>query len=392
MNMNPGIILAGQTPDIMGNFSRGMEIRAQENALAQQNDLANLYRTQGAQILAGDQQALNALAGFDPMAALNVQSTQQGMRMREEELAMTKENARLRGMELVSQMDARQAAEASAAVDRAIAMGTQAKTPQEWDAIMSQLGEEGAQFIGRFAERDMIVAGALGLSEALKMGQGPAPTADMIEFQYAQENPEFAQYQTDQKKAGASNTTVSVGLPGEEPPAGDALRASITDADTMLSMIESIDKNPALPKVTGAIEGGGGNNVDDFNVIQRGWYGDDGLALIQEIGQLQGNAWLGARALLKGGGQITDYESKKAEGAMARLSRAQGTKEFKAALKDLQDALVSGLEKLKAAQGGETPATESATGEVSISTDEEYDALPSGTVFVGPDGVKRRKP
>jgi hypothetical protein len=209
MQMNPGIILAGQTPDIMGNFSRGMDMRAQENALAQQEGLANLYRTQGAQILAGDQQALNALAGFDPMAAMDVQSTQQGMRMREEELAMTKENARLRGAELASQMDAQQAAMAAAEVERAIAMGTQAQTPEQWDAIMSQLGEDGAEFIGRFAERDMIIAGAVGLAEALKMGQGPEPTADMLEFQYAQENPAFAQYQTDQKRAGASTTNIN---------------------------------------------------------------------------------------------------------------------------------------------------------------------------------------
>ena len=176
MQMNPGIILAGQTPDIMGNFSRGMDMRAQENALAQQEGLANLYRTQGAQILAGDQQALNALAGFDPMAAMGVQSTQQGMRMREEELAMTKENARLRGAELASQMDAQQAAMAAAEIERAIAMGTQAQTPEQWDAIMSQLGEDGAEFVGRFAERDMIIAGAVGLAEALKMGQGADPT------------------------------------------------------------------------------------------------------------------------------------------------------------------------------------------------------------------------
>jgi hypothetical protein len=52
--------------------------------------------------------------------------------------------------------------------------------------------------------------------------------------------------------------------------------------------------------------------------------------------------------MLKGGGAITDYESKKAEGAMARLSRATGDVEFKEALKDLRDAITEGQRKLAA--------------------------------------------
>lgn len=227
-DMNAGIILQGQTPDIMGNFARGMEIRAQENALAQKNALSDLYRTQGAQILAGDQQALNALAGFDPNAALGVQQTRLGMDatrhgmqmdeanlgLRQEELALTKENAKIRGAELAATMDAQQAAATAAEIERAIAMGSQAQTPEQWDSVMSQLGEDGAQFVGQFENRDMIIAGALGLAEALKMNEGPKPTSDMLEFQYAQENPAFAQYQTEQKKAGATNVTTTVSPAG----------------------------------------------------------------------------------------------------------------------------------------------------------------------------------
>jgi hypothetical protein len=190
MQMNSGIILAGQTPDIVGNFSRGMEVRSQRNALATQEGLADLYRTQGAQILSGDQEALNALAGIDPNAALGVQQTRLGMdatrhgmqmdeanlAMRQEELAMTKENARMRGLEFAAKMDAQTAAQAAAAIEKAIAMGSQAQTPEQWDAVMSQLGEDGAQFVGQFENRDIIIAGALGLSEALKMGAPADPT------------------------------------------------------------------------------------------------------------------------------------------------------------------------------------------------------------------------
>jgi hypothetical protein len=39
-----------------------------------------------------------------------------------------------------------------------------------------------------------------------------------------------------------------------------------------------------------------------------------------------------------------------------------------------------------------TPSAAPTGGTVSITSDEEYDALPSGTVFIGPDGVERVKP
>lgn len=269
MQMNSGIILAGQTPDIMGNFSRGMEVRTQQNALATQENLANLYRTQGAQILAGDQQALNALAGIDPMQALGVQQGQLGMEatrhgmqmdeanlgLRQEELAITKENARLRGMELAASLDAQAAAQAAAELERAIAMGTQAETPEQWDAVMMQAGPDAQQFVGQFENRNMIIAGAVGIAEGLKMGQGPEPTADMIEFQYAQENPAFAEYQTQQKKAGATNVTTTV-----TPAGGDSSTRPGQVFDEMVKSAESarsaVTGLRALKEAEKALEGG----------------------------------------------------------------------------------------------------------------------------------------
>ena len=150
--------------------------------------------------------------------------------------------------------------------------------------------------------------------------------------------------------------------------AAAALRTSMTDAESVVSLIDEIAKDPALPGVTGSWEGGGGNNVDEFSGTRRAYYGDAGLSVIQKIAQLQGNAWLGARALLKGGGAITDYESRKAEAAMARLSRAQGDKEFQAALTDRKTAIQDGMAKLEGAGSGSQPGFDQA----------EIDALMSG--------------
>jgi hypothetical protein len=130
MQMNPGIILSGQTPDIMGNFSRGMDIRAQETAFAQQNALADLYRKQGAQILAGDQQALNALAGFDPAAAmgiqqgqLSMQATRQNMAFDAERMSMLREQSRREVETALAEQAANLTAEQLAADRQAIIDG-----------------------------------------------------------------------------------------------------------------------------------------------------------------------------------------------------------------------------------------------------------------------------
>lgn len=177
-------------------------------------------------------------------------------------------------------------------------------------------------------------------------------TSGMREYEFARSQGyqgTFAEYQQAMRKAGA--TSVTVGASGE-PNSAQALAQMAFDPQTMISGIDAILNDPALARVTGTVEGGGGNDVDQFGMARRLYYGDDGLALIQRIKQLQDTTFLSARQMLKGGGAITDYEGKKAEAAMARLSRAQSTEAFKSALTDLKDAIKSGEAKLRAAQGG----------------------------------------
>lgn len=73
--------------------------------------------------------------------------------------------------------------------------------------------------------------------------------------------------------------------------------------------------------------------------------------------QLSGGAFLQGRQLLKGGGAITDFESKKAEAAFARLNAAQSPEDYKTALDDFNIAVMEGVRKLEqqAAEGGYVP-------------------------------------
>ena len=70
------------------------------------------------------------------------------------------------------------------------------------------------------------------------------------------------------------------------------------------------------------------------------------------LDQLRGTVFLEGYKTLKGGGQITEIEGKKAEQAIARLDEAQSEVEFVQALNDYKDALGAGFAKLRLQAGG----------------------------------------
>lgn len=62
------------------------------------------------------------------------------------------------------------------------------------------------------------------------------------------------------------------------------------------------------------------------------------------VDQAKGQAFLEAFNSLRGGGQITEAEGRKATEALARLDRAQRPEDFDAALKDYEDVIRKGLD------------------------------------------------
>lgn len=93
MRMNPGIILSGQAPDIIGNMARGAQAAQFQNDAQHQNALRAMLQQNGAGIMAGEQNALAALAGFDPQAALGIQQTRQSMAESAERMQMARAQA-----------------------------------------------------------------------------------------------------------------------------------------------------------------------------------------------------------------------------------------------------------------------------------------------------------
>lgn len=384
-------------PNILGGVARGI---AAGNALANFNrerDVRETYRQHGAGILAGNQNALNALAAVDPMGAFNVQAQRQSLALRQRQEDRLSADFKMRVAEHKANLTAAEAKAQAAAIERGVRAASAAQTPEEWDRLAVQFGQD--ELVGQFANKDALLRQYMTVAEILAADEGPKPDYVQIDGQLVDRNapggpavvpvdglspkgPEWraatpkeaARYgatagQFNIKTGEFKRTPADKGMrlesdgkggfvlvQGEGAAAGDSPSVGdVYDPGEVVGTVGLIDEilnDPALPRVTGPIQGGGGNDVDDFGIGRRTYYGDDGLAVVQKINQLQSRAWLAARAMLKGGGPITDYESRKAEAAVARLSRAQGDAEFKAALKDLRDAITEGMAKLESANGG----------------------------------------
>lgn len=412
--MDPRIILAGQQPDIVNTLQRSAFAAGTANQVQHQNALRNLYQTQGPGIMAGDPDAMNAFARLDPMAGYDMQRQRAGDQ-REAESHKIRLAEYAKG--LSREQAAAQAAEIEAGLKRAIPL-FQAGDLDGINQLLTSVGEQPISDLGQFPAVAALYGDALDvLKEVAEFSAGPEPDYVMVDGQLVNRNapngpavvsvdglqpkgPEWRPATPDEAakfgaKAGQINTKtgkfdatplpkstklVSDGQGGftfiegtdidtENPSVGDVYNPA--EVEGTIALIDEIAGDPMLERVTGPIEGGGGNDVDQLNPLKRAYYGDKGLALIQKIAQLQSRSWLAARAMLKGGGPITDYESRKAEAAVARLSRAQGEPEFKAALKDLGDAIGDGLEKLRQhkAGGADQQVKDSNTPEVGVTED-----------------------
>lgn len=143
--------------------------------------------------------------------------------------------------------------------------------------------------------------------------------------------------------SGRGVRPVSVPVAGGPEDATNESENAAMRAQDGISLIDSIINDPALPGITGMVQG----RMPPMTQA--------GTDLNVKIQQLQGQAFLQAFESLKGGGQITEIEGQKAENAMARLQRAQSTEAYLEALNELKSILQRAVE--RAPQGALPPTT-----------------------------------
>ena len=213
-DLNAGIILSGQNPNILGAMAAGNQAAAQQNEYSRTNAFNNMLSQNGAGIMAGDPGAMNALAGYDPQAALGIQNTRQSMAFDKEKMGMLRQESAAKAAEHVRALSDQERAAEAAKIERAIAAGQAAQSPEQWDRLMQQFGAP--EFVGRFADKDAIAFSMMGVVDAMKAAAPVKsnPTDDMREFEYAKSQG-FAGTLQDwiigQRKAGAASNTVNVG-------------------------------------------------------------------------------------------------------------------------------------------------------------------------------------
>jgi len=118
------------------------------------------------------------------------------------------------------------------------------------------------------------------------------------------------------------------------------------NATLMLDTIQKARMHPGREAGTGPIAG------------RIGAIGGDQAGFVALMDQIQGKAFLEAFNSLRGGGQITEVEGKKATDAIARLNRVQTKRDFDAAMDDLQSVVTIGLTRARRnAQGGQVAPT-----------------------------------
>ena len=109
------------------------------------------------------------------------------------------------------------------------------------------------------------------------------------------------------------------------------------DVELAISMVDDLLKDEALDKVVGPLEG----------ALPR--VSGPAVRAQAKIDRLSGQAFIAARQMLKGGGQITDFESRRAEAAYSLLMNTRlSDEDYRAALVEFKDAVQAGYNRLMA--------------------------------------------
>lgn len=126
------------------------------------------------------------------------------------------------------------------------------------------------------------------------------------------------------------------------------LPSTIAKTEQTIGLIDSLINHPGMSTVVGAA-GPTGVPAKFGMAIP----GTDAAGFVSRLDQLKGKQFLEAFESLKGGGQITEMEGKKATDALSRLtSTGQSEAEYRAAAKELTGYLKNGLERAKQKAGG----------------------------------------
>ena len=412
MQMDNRVILAGEPVNALGSFMGGQQAAQQTRQFQQQNALADLYQTQGAGIMAGDANALNALAGIDPQAAMGIKNQQQGLAMDQERLNMARASAAREAAAWAQSQD-----QATVAAERdKLATGLKgaayfhAQGDQAgYMAFLQQNGLDPKEY--PFEQFPAFAAAAEGVLEAW---QAFTPKQDAFR---AATPEEAAQYGASGGQFGSDGRFYPI-----NPPSGMSVK---TNPDGGVELVQGpgagTSQKPFTEAqgkdVTYATRAEGALNTLEpvaDSLTSRGNHIAEmvplGLArgLQSDAFQIATNAGREfAAAILRkdSGAAITANEEKiygevylpqpgdgEALLAVKREARMRALAALKSGMSP--DQILAQGRALVSSASGSGPITQPSqrtAAPVTIKDDAEWEALPPGTQYIGPDGVQRTK-
>jgi hypothetical protein len=157
--------------------------------------------------------------------------------------------------------------------------------------------------------------------------------------------------QTPAEQAGAKKEAEL--LAEDRTKAVTGLNQAITQAEDTVRLVDelvgsedgSIKRHPGFETAVGM-----SSKMDPRNYLA----GTEATAFNTRLDQLNGKQFLQAFESLKGGGQITEVEGKKATDAIARMNTATTEKEFVTASRDFQKTIRGAVDRAKVKAGGST--------------------------------------
>ncbi|MEX0319018.1 MAG: hypothetical protein AB3N21_13755 [Ruegeria sp.] len=185
--MDASIILQGRQPNFVNAIAQGMQAGATARDIQQRNALRDLYQTQGPQIAAGDPNAINALAQFDPMAAMNTRAKHETMgRQRKAFQMQIEEHART--------MSAAQASETAKRIGEGVKQAVALYNQGDLGGVNQMLiasGGEPIQSLDEFPDRVALYENAFEVFERASQLRAPTePVYRTIDGQLVQTNAE----------------------------------------------------------------------------------------------------------------------------------------------------------------------------------------------------------
>lgn len=429
--MNPLIPMGFETPDFAGAYARGAQVYQQRQEATRQNALREAMSQYGPAAMQGDQNALRELAKYDPELGmglmqnqqqmdlrnredarqqqelgLRTQQVQQGMSIDNERLAMAKEQARQQAQVHAAQMSAVEREQTAAEVGKFAQTAQMAwnQGPEAFQGFMGQYAEQlPEEFRGMsYEDAPYAIGMATGLVEGFG-GTAPEPTAEMrnLEFRATQAglqpgSPEWQQFMA---QGGApKGTTLSVGPDG-----------SVQFRDGPLGVGGQTEQQAEQKAVTTEMIGDTANRAREeagsfgstgfLGSLAQNIQGTNAADLVRHVDALKSQATVGQLKAMRessptgsaGLGPLTDRDAQMLAaqaGALDPRSRdfARDLDAYERNLlrtihgRDEGDRI---FEQSRGAsqEGGPKP----------ITSVDEYNALPSGSQYIDPNGNKRTK-